>query len=539
MSARSFFLDCQTTGPNPEKGALLELAWGFDESTIASYLVQVPDGIPNRIQQLTGVTDEDMRKALAPDDVLGRFIDSLQNHGIAATHSGDDMYAIIHYAKFEERFLRELFARFGRELPFKILCTHELAKRVMPQLPSRGLRALAGFFGHRKAEEKRAADHVEATIAVWRGLCDKMGCTDPREATRWLGEAVPKRSAFVYPLAKTKRLSLPNTPGVYRFLNRKGEILYVGKATSLKDRVNSYFRGRKGRDHRKLEMLTQAWDVDVTVCKNIMEASMLESDLIKEHTPPYNLALKSANKTLVYYSRDFLSVRMIQDRAHPMGPFPAFSALEQLWMFCQGVLGGEIQPEVFYDPVDPVTLQEGYFVFRETRGLSQEDCSKPRRLLAFGLIKLRELRGLDCGPSAPGDPGGEAELSVALTEAPESAVVADETDDERPPTPDEIAEKYERICIGAASDYLRSRAVDKLLYSEVSWSDERGESRLELFNGDTRPGDRAPASWNALGVKTYDRLSVLYSELQKAKVQGARVFIRPKLQRPERMRLIV
>ncbi|HEX4925402.1 MAG TPA: GIY-YIG nuclease family protein, partial [Bdellovibrionales bacterium] len=340
MSSRVFFLDCQTTGPNPEKGALLELAWGFDETSIMSYLVQVPDGVPNRIQQLTGVTEEDMRKALSPGDVLDRFIDSLQSHGIAATEPAEDVFAVIHYAKFEERFLKEFFARFGRELPFQILCTHELARRVVPQLPSRGLRGLAGFFGHRKAEEKRAADHVEATIAVWRGLCEKMGCTDPLEARRWLGEAVPKRAAFVYPLDKNKRLGLPDAPGVYRFVNRKGEILYVGKATSLKDRVNSYFRGRKGRDHRKLEMLTQAWDLDVTVCKNIMEASMLESDLIKEHTPPYNLALKSANKTLVYYSRDFLSVRMIQDREHPMGPFPAFSAIEQLWMFCQGVADG-------------------------------------------------------------------------------------------------------------------------------------------------------------------------------------------------------
>jgi hypothetical protein len=58
---------------------------------------------------------------------------------------------------------------------------------------------------------------------------------------------------------RIKRLEFPNRPGVYRMLSQSGQVLYVGKATSLKSRVNSYFRGQKGRDRKKLEMLAQVW----------------------------------------------------------------------------------------------------------------------------------------------------------------------------------------------------------------------------------------------------------------------------------------
>ncbi|HEX4923124.1 MAG TPA: hypothetical protein VFV50_03525, partial [Bdellovibrionales bacterium] len=207
---------------------------------------------------------------------------------------------------------------------------------------------------------------------------------------------------------------------------------------------------------------------------------------------------------------------------------------------------GEIQPEVFYDPIDPVTLQEGFLIFKEKHELSAEDCAKPRKLLAFGLKKLRELRRLkveDAEASAEETSDAQLELEVSgpllEREAGELTASDEETaGEDAPATPDEVADKYERICVAAAADYLRSRAVDRLLYADVSWSDGRRDSRLELFNGETRPEPRSPVTWNSLGVKTYDRLCVLYSELQKARVQGAQVIIRPKLRRAERLRLI-
>ena len=75
-------------------------------------------------------------------------------------------------------------------------------------------------------------------------------------------------------------------------LSQSGEVLYVGKATSLRSRVNSYFRGQKGprppqRDDRA------SLESDATPCATPLEAALLESDEIKRLNPPYNVVLKT------------------------------------------------------------------------------------------------------------------------------------------------------------------------------------------------------------------------------------------------------
>ncbi|MEQ1875354.1 MAG: GIY-YIG nuclease family protein, partial [Bdellovibrionia bacterium] len=375
-----FFLDIQTTGPNPEKGHLLEIAWGETAELIQSFVVKVPGEIPLRILSMTGINESELACAVDPAQIAERL------RAFVAARPG--AICIIHYAKFEKPFLAALLG----EIPFEILCTHELAKRVVPQLPSRGLRGLAGFFGYAKGEQKRASAHVEATAAVWKGLGEKIGEATPEAALRWLGESVPKRQGYTYPIERFKRLDLPAKPGIYRFLNKLGAVLYVGKATSLKDRVNSYFRGRKGRDSRKLEMLTQAWDLEVTECPNILEASMLESDLIKELKPPYNLALKSENKNLLFYSRDFQSCGATCNAEHVVGPFPSSSVLERLCLFCRSAKTGEIDPEIFYEPADSEILQRGYRLFLETHSLTENQARGVRTMIAFGMQKLRRIR---------------------------------------------------------------------------------------------------------------------------------------------------
>ena len=79
------------------------------------------------------------------------------------------------------------------------------------------------------------------------------------------------------------RLALPDGPGVYRMLRISGDVLYVGKATSLHHRVNSYFRKQKGIHERTLEMLSQARDLSFVVTESPLEAALLEPDEIKRH----------------------------------------------------------------------------------------------------------------------------------------------------------------------------------------------------------------------------------------------------------------
>ncbi len=85
---------------------------------------------------------------------------------------------------------------------------------------------------------------------------------------------------------------IPLEPGVYRFLGERGEVLYVGKAKVLRQRVSSYFR-QSGTPHgRTAEMLTQARDIEWVVTASESEALFLEDNFIKEARPPYNLRLR-------------------------------------------------------------------------------------------------------------------------------------------------------------------------------------------------------------------------------------------------------
>ncbi len=98
----------------------------------------------------------------------------------------------------------------------------------------------------------------------------------------------------------TKKIkSLPSSPGVYIFKNKDGEILYVGKAASLKDRVGSYFQGRSGYA-RPIEMfIDQVIVIDTKKTDTVLEAYILEQGLIKKLQPKYN-AMGKDGKSFCY-----------------------------------------------------------------------------------------------------------------------------------------------------------------------------------------------------------------------------------------------
>ena len=84
---------------------------------------------------------------------------------------------------------------------------------------------------------------------------------------------------------------LPSNPGVYQFIDSNGEIIYIGKAKNLKNRVQSYFRGQ--HEHFKTKVLVKSIrKIDYHVVDSETDALLLENNLIKTHQPKYNVLLK-------------------------------------------------------------------------------------------------------------------------------------------------------------------------------------------------------------------------------------------------------
>ncbi len=93
--------------------------------------------------------------------------------------------------------------------------------------------------------------------------------------------------------------ALPNKPGVYKFFNDEGTLIYVGKAKNLKKRVSSYFNKQKNHDGKTRTLVSLIRDIAYTIVNSEFDAFLLENNLIKKHTPRYNIRLKD-DKTFPY-----------------------------------------------------------------------------------------------------------------------------------------------------------------------------------------------------------------------------------------------
>ena len=98
---------------------------------------------------------------------------------------------------------------------------------------------------------------------------------------------------------KLRLKELPERPGVYLHKNAEGEVIYVGKARNLRNRVQSYLVGRGARDARIMTLINEIESIDFVTTNNELEAILLENNLIKTHQPRYNVLLRD-DKTYPY-----------------------------------------------------------------------------------------------------------------------------------------------------------------------------------------------------------------------------------------------
>ena len=337
-------VDCQTTGATPALGAVLEIGWGIARANKAeieqlqAHWVSLPAGhyVGSQVRRLTGFDEAEVAIALAPEDAWERLR--------ATTSFADLMPAAIHFAKFELAFLRDWSERFEPQVgfPLEAVCVHAIACRLYPDLPRRSLRALSGFLGHGVDPARRCLGHIEATAHIWQKIVPELaerGIHTWLELGDWLMtplSAAPRSKKRRYPLPSARYRALPDEPGVYRLLRSNGDLLYVGKAASLRKRVASHFTSVFSRTERALEMLTQVHDIQVTRTPTALEAALLEHESIKELQPPYNVQLVGSDARTWFVDARLDAIANEPSRGHRHGPLPstfsvrAFGAIERL-----------------------------------------------------------------------------------------------------------------------------------------------------------------------------------------------------------------
>ena len=91
---------------------------------------------------------------------------------------------------------------------------------------------------------------------------------------------------------RAKAMALPLQPGVYIMKNKHGEIIYIGKAKKLKNRVSQYFGSQNNHAEKVRRMVENVDDFEYIITDSEFECLILECSLIKQHTPKYNILLK-------------------------------------------------------------------------------------------------------------------------------------------------------------------------------------------------------------------------------------------------------
>ncbi len=135
---------------------------------------------------------------------------------------------------------------------------------------------------------------------------------------------------------KAKLDDLPKQPGVYFHKDMRGDIIYVGKAAVLRNRVRQYFQVSRGRDPKTEALVAEIIDVDWMVVESELEALFLEAEMIRRYMPRYNILLRD-DKALSYiridYDSDYPTVsttrRPLDDGARYFGPYFSTMAVRQ------------------------------------------------------------------------------------------------------------------------------------------------------------------------------------------------------------------
>jgi DNA polymerase III epsilon subunit-like protein len=539
-------IDCQTTGASPAHGVVLEIGWGLCTAgsprveRAEAHWVALPPGerVSPRVRQLTGFDEAMANVSLDAPEVWRRLRAGMEH--------AERVPAAIHFASFELAFLRDWSSRFepGSAFPFDAVCLHAIAARLHPDLPRQSLRALAGFLGHGLDLTRRCAAHVEATAFIWHRLAAELrerGIASWEELSSWLAAPKPPRAAGRkrrFPLPSARYRSLPDVPGVYRFLRANGDLLYVGKAASLKKRVSGHFTAGLATTPRALEMLTQIHDIQVTPSASALEAALLENEEIKGRRPLYNLQLTDDGHSWFMNAR-LDSFRPVPDAEHRHGPLPSTFSPRAVGAIRALLSGAAPSRELRASAVetwerwapDEVVFGEGFRRFVERHAELSPMLSPgaqrldPRRVLA--VIARRLL-----AQARP--PGARAEEAELALEGDEPAASVDSWDRER------VLRHLERAVAHGHQLLARARWLCLLCDSVVVFREPGSErtrqlvfERGQLIEARDAGAEEAPAPKQplrpvrerraAFDRSQYDRLRTLTTELKRIQRDGGTV----------------
>ena len=288
-------VDVETTGADAVRNRITDIACVtvLNGEIVSEYssLVNPHQSIPPFISQMTGITYDMVFNAPEANDIMNEILKLFESK---------DVIFCAHNARFDLGFVNNTLEREGLEpLSNQNLCTLKLAKRLITTKQKKNVGALAEYFNIPIVNRHRALGDAIATATF---LIELLKIAEKEHEIRTVDDLVKFQNKqikhFKAPSATYKRVEqilneLPDEPGVYRFLDKNGKILYIGKAKILKDRVKSYFSIDTFTSSKIAKMFQLIHNIKWITTETELEALLLESREIKKWKPYYNTDYQS------------------------------------------------------------------------------------------------------------------------------------------------------------------------------------------------------------------------------------------------------
>ncbi|MFY0644379.1 MAG: GIY-YIG nuclease family protein [Bacteroidia bacterium] len=277
-------VDIETTGGS-SGNRMTEIAiCKTDGKEILSYyetLINPEVFIPHSISLLTGITNDMVSTAPSFKEVANQIDEELR-----------DCVFVAHNVSFDYPIVKNHFADLDQNFNRKKLCTVRLSRGIIKGQASYSLGKLCQNLGISNKNRHRAMGDAQATAELFHLLYSK----DEHDFISYSLNQLNKEATIPPNLVKEEYDQLPETTGVYYLMGKKMEILYVGKAKNIKQRITTHFNEKT---RKKSELLRRIHHISYEETGNELVAFLLESFEIKKHYPYYNRAQKS--KHSAYY----------------------------------------------------------------------------------------------------------------------------------------------------------------------------------------------------------------------------------------------
>nr|WP_321226332.1 exonuclease domain-containing protein [uncultured Psychroserpens sp.] len=276
-------IDVETTG---RENRMTEISiFKYDGTQVVdefTTLVNPESEIPMHITALTGIDNRLVADAPVFADVAQDILNITE-----------DSTFVAHNVNFDYNVIGGEFKRLGIDFRRKKLCTVRLSRKLLPGYKSYSLGKICKDLKIDLVDRHRARGDAEATVILFELLL-----AQPK-AVEVFNDFLNKnsREATLPPnLPKETFEALPNSPGIYFFKDKKGKIIYVGKAKDIKKRVLSHFYSKT---KKSLDMVRETRDIDFELSGSELIALLMEDAAIKHNFPVFN---KVSKRTIQSYS---------------------------------------------------------------------------------------------------------------------------------------------------------------------------------------------------------------------------------------------